>query len=637
MTPTSRRSRNQSFAIIAEPTLSRPGSRSPSPSGRVSPFRGRGFNPIGSRHASPIPSPTPPHDERTDYYGNNYRNNNTNNYGNTNASKAILSPRTIKRKQAKLSPQLSKSLTNIGSKTSNKPPPSPRRTDIFSKAPAFQQLSPITGSSPDTPEITNHPHHPHQQQQQHERKKSSSSKIPRSRSQPPSRKPSPNTSRSVSPKNTSTSQETSRPPSRNEMSRNGSKNISRNQSRNPSRSQSPNKGTPLSPTRGKNKYSNIQSKVNSFSNRSSKPKVPQKPNFDSEDSVVDDVKDHKRLDNKNSELKRAKNKSNLSNTNLATYKTSVINRNINIKKTSNDNNNEQSNSKSKTNVTNNNSNNKNKKDTSKTVNKKEIDNKRYDEIETVTESSTPEHHQTIKKTESDTKLNETLPSTVVSSTTSTATQPLKIDAKLELNSEEILKIKPTPMYMDEGRVLSATSVSTAINRMNDTVLDSQTLMKDHNFTKLSPAATAIISMSEINRSKLALDPKTATTALPVVDNIAERVKEIIDGTNNTTTVTTNSNLTTHPNHDTLNILKHKNNINKMNSVDNSVGLLQNVLQETGSNGFEGRLEGRTVIAKDVKPIRITVKEKPMDPDVQSGNVRLSGSIVNGSITGVRPS
>lgn len=607
--------------------MSRPGSRSPSPSGRVSPFRGRGFNPIGSRHASPIPSPTPPHDERTDYYGNNYssnnnNNNNNSNYGNSNASKVILSPRTIKRKQAKLSPQLSKSLTNIGSKISIKPPPSPRRNGVFSKTTAFQQLSPITGSSPDTPELNSH--HQLQQQEQHERKKSSSSKIPRSRSQPPSRKPSPNTSRSVSPRNTSTSQENSRPSSRNE-SRNGSKNVSRNPSRNPSRSQSPNKGNPLSPTRVKNKYSNIQPKVNSFNNRSNKPKVPQKPNFDSEDSVVEDAKDHKRLDNKNSELKRTKNRSNLSNSNLASYKTSVINRNINNKKT---NNSEQNNSKSKTNNNNNNKNN-----SSRTGSKREI-NKKYDEIETVTETSTPDHQQTsLKRTENDTKLNETFPSTVVSSTTSTVTQPLKIDAKLDLNSEEILKIKPTPMYMDEGRVLSATSVSTAINRMNDTVLDSQTLMKDHNFTKLSPAATAIISMSETNRSKLAFDPKTATTALPVVD-VSQKVKEILDGANKTNS-STDSNLS-HPNHDS-GLLKHKNNLNKMNSIDNSVGLLQNVLQETGSNGLEGRLEGRTVIAKDVKPIRITVKEKPMDPEVQSGNVRLSGSIVNGSITGVRPS
>lgn len=597
LTPTSRRNRNQSFAILAEPTLSRPGSRSPSPSGRVSPFRGRGFNPIGSRHASPIPSPTPPQEEQVGYY-NTYTNNNSNNhnYGGVkktgagnygDSTKPARSPRSTRRNHSKLSPQLSKSLTNIGSRVSNKPPPSPRRSNgLFSKTPAFQQLSPITGSSPDSPLQQQQQEH----QQQQRKLKSSASKIPRSRSQPPSRKISPNTSRSVSPKNTSTSQENSRPSSRNDTrngSRNPSRNVSRNTSRNPSRSESPNKPPITSPTRAKNKYSNIQPKVNSFHNRP-KPKVPLKPNLDSEDSAVDE----KRLVRKNSELKGVKNKSN-SNLSLSSNKPSV--RNNNKKTTNNDNNNAKVN---------------NNKNTNKENNNHQKTN--YDEIEIAETSS---EDQEIKKVDSIPKLNEILPSTVVSSTTTTATQPLKIDA------EEILKIKPTPMYMDEGRVLSATSVSSAINRMNDTVLDTQTLMKDHNFPKLSPAATAIISMSnETNRSKLALDPKAATTTLsPTVETVEGKMKEPIQDSD-------------------MDLLKAKikNNINKLNSTDNTVGLVSNTMQKTG-NGMEGRLEGRTVIPKEVKPIRITVKEKPMDPDVQSGNVRLSGSLVNGSLPEMRPS
>lgn len=597
--------------------MSRPGSRSPSPSGRVSPFRGRGFNPIGSRHASPAPSPTPPQDDRVpthyldrnDYTNHNYSNNNNNNNytsAGINASffgepvKPVPSPRTKKRNKSKLSPQLSKSLTNIGTKISNKPPPSPRRNGIFSKAPAFQQLSPITGSSPETPE-------------QHANLKSSPSKIPRSRSQPPSRKPSPNTSRAVSPRNIPNSHENSRPTSRNasrNVSRNASRNASRNGSRNPSRSQSPNKG-PLSPVRVKNKYSNVQSKVNSF--HKSKPKVPPKPNLDSEDSVDDNINEQrKRLERKNSDVKYT------TTTTTKNYSGS----NASVNKTNRGNNNNKKTNNASLIKSSNNTKNNNKKDITNNKNNNHESSK-YDEIETVTTDSSDD--KPVKKSESAAKLNEMLPSTVVSSTTTTATQPLKIEAKLDLNSEEILKQKPTPMYMDEGRVLSATSVSSAMNRMNDTVLNSQTLMKDHNFTKLSPAATAIISMSnEANRSKLALDPKSATTALPTVTKFNEKTSELIQ----------NNNLTD----DMASLEKTiKNNINKLTTPDHNIGLLSNSIQKTGSNGIDGRLDGRPVIAQEVKPIRITVKEKPMDPNVQSGNVRLSGAIINGTAPEIRPS
>lgn len=618
MTPTSRRSRNQAFAIIAEPSLSRGGSRSPSPSGRVSPFRGRGFNPIGSRHASPAPSPTPPQDDRVanqyreqinrnisptrthqasyhpEYTSNSYSTNNNNAYSNANqsvgsqASNSVFgekikpepSPRTKRRNQSKLSPQLSKSLTNISSKVSNKPPPSPRRHGAFSKAPAFQQLSPITGSSPESD---------HKQ-----KSKSSSSKIPRSRSQPPSRKASPSSSRAASP-----------------ASKNNSRAVSRNNSRNPSRSQSPTKGT-LSPTKTRNKYSNVQPKVNSFNKL--KPKVPPKPHFDSEDSVSNETT--KRLERKSSVLKdigkTTSNKNNSNGSNSSTNKASASNSNNNKNSAKS----EKLSNKSKINSAN--AKHGKKEEKSGTKSGRTEKDALMDAITKLNDSEEEE----ANKHETTSKASEGLPSTttVVSSTTTTATQPLKIEAKMDLKNE-IMQIKPTPMYMDEGRVLNATSVSSAINRMNDTVLNSQTLMKDHNFTKLSPAANAIISMSnEATRSKLAFDPKSATTALPTVETVNQKFGEFTQNINNNLTDGNKQS-----NHDLQRLDTVRNNINRMISPDHSVGLMPSPVQKSGSNG----LDGRTVITKEVKPIRITVKEKPMDPDVQSGNVRMPGTVLNG--------
>lgn len=37
----------------------------------------------------------------------------------------------------------------------------------------------------------------------------------------------------------------------------------------------------------------------------------------------------------------------------------------------------------------------------------------------------------------------------------------------------------------------------------------------------------------------------------------------------------------------------------------------------------------TVVAADVKPLKINVKEKPQNVDVQSGNVRVAAPTVNG--------
>lgn len=227
LTPSTKRHKNTSFAILAEPGGSRSGSRSPSPSGRVSPFRGRGFNPAGSRHVSPAPSPPPPDKKHSPRRQSKIPKR----QGSAGLFGEKIDFQTSPNKR-KLISQKSQSLTNITQKVSKKPPPSPRRHP--GKAPAFQPLSPIVGSSPE----------PSQSQ--------SSPKYPKCRSQPQSRFSSP-----------------ARPEKNASRSRAGSKPVSRNCSR----ETSPSKVT--SPSRIPN-YRNVQAKVNSF-NKPNKPKVPPKP------------------------------------------------------------------------------------------------------------------------------------------------------------------------------------------------------------------------------------------------------------------------------------------------------------------------------------------------------------------------
>ncbi|KAF5304500.1 hypothetical protein FQR65_LT18863 [Abscondita terminalis] len=221
LTPTTRRHRNAAFSIIADPS-SNPGSRSPSPTGRVSPFRGRGFNPIGSRHASPIPSPPPPEDRRA---AKRSKIPTLSRRGSTAELNDDLPPRH--KSKTTLTRQFSKSMTNVSPRQlSQKPPPSPGRVGKYAKNP--KKLSPIVGSSPEkTPESGRL------------KTRSSPSKIPRSRSQPPVNRT--------------------------------SENSSSNNSKNSSRDQSPSK------LNTKDKYKNVKAKVNSFSTPKPKPKVPPKP------------------------------------------------------------------------------------------------------------------------------------------------------------------------------------------------------------------------------------------------------------------------------------------------------------------------------------------------------------------------
>lgn len=293
------------------------------------------------------------------------------------------------------------------------------------------------------------------------------------------------------------------------------------------------------------------------------------------------------------------------------------------------------------------------------------------------------------KTGSVPKLTDLLPSatTVVSSTTSTVTQPLKIEAKFDQDQS---KTKVTPMYLDEGRVLSATSVSSAINRMNDTVLDTRTLMSDRGYSKLSPAANAIISMSKEDGKKpeelirikggselgkygefktgdgktigefKGSDLKTnggdvKTNSGEVKTNSGEVKTNTGDLKGNTGDLKGNtgdlkgSNLMGNSGglKGTAGDLKGKagdagevggntngiksnngelrangndnHSTNKVFNSDNSLGLgdVNNVRKSANDR----LMEARTIVAADVKPLQINVKEKPMEILVQSGNVR----------------
>ncbi|XP_018567268.1 protein stum [Anoplophora glabripennis] len=634
LTPSTRRQKNKAFAIIGEVDSSRANSRSPSPTGRISPFRGRGFNPSGSRFASPSPTPPPPEDARLTP---------------TNLSPQHVSriPK-LKRKgssaafgdkvfhydssptKRKLESKLSQSLTNLEPKrNTNRPPPSPRK-NVQSKTPAFQKLSPIAGSSPEPSQSLSSP-----------------SRIPKSRSTPPSRRSSP----------TRTPSSVAHKP----------------QSRNTSREASPTKD-PTSPTRIPVKYKNVQAKVNSYVKP--KPKVPPKPQVLSEQSeesdVVKDTKTKPSLNRKESVnrlrtnsrlnlIQKTDNKSNNINNNVTGD--SVVNRASNKNSTKTNNNSSNTINKSSNNSTSkvgkeNGEENKvlqspKKEDRRPSPKKDEPKLQGLNENGKRSRNSSPAKGNTrnnykntditsdtdtsydiketadsngegkqIKRTESCVKLADILPSTttVVSSTTTTVTQPLKIDATVNAIPKPERSKQVSPIV--DGRVLSATSVSNAMNRMNDTVLNTQTVIKDHGFSRLSPAANAVISMA----SETALDTKNATTALPIVEPLSHKPEHKV-----ITQIKINDRGNNHTNHLThAGIISAKalemevqKNMNRLISPEHLSG---NSIQKSVNDRI---IEARTVVAADVKPIRITVKEKPTDVEVQSGNIRPPVSVSNG--------
>lgn len=227
----------------------------------------------------------------------------------------------------------------------------------------------------------------------------------------------------------------------------------------------------------------------------------------------------------------------------------------------------------------------------------------------------------MKKVESMNKLNDVAQasSAVVSSTTTTAAEPLKIEAKLE---ERVKSGNEKMGPIVDGRILSATSVSNAMNKMNDTVLSSNTIIKEHNFSKLSPAASAIISMSNTANTSETYDPKSYSTKESV-----EAVLKYKSGNSGTTNdeQTPAKNVSKPANIDSNKVGHTVNNINKFATDHIPHGDISTVRK----NVNDKILDARTVVAADVQPLRITVREKPVNTDVQSGNVRINHITANG--------
>ncbi|XP_057671886.1 putative uncharacterized protein DDB_G0277255 [Diorhabda carinulata] len=571
--PSQRRNKNQAFAIIADSDSSRPASRSSSPSGRISPFKGRGFNPIGSRHASPMHSPPPPPEDvrlspqtmspkhTVSKIPQLRRKNSTAAFGEKIFHQENPSTSRITRR-------LSQSMSNLDTTETQqqqqqqqrgRPPPSPNSRKQ-GKQPAFQRLSPIVGSSPE-PSV------------------GTPSRIPRSKSTPPSRRTSPQRALYKRPSKP--------PPSKTSLLRSQSKPKLNTASREPS----PTKDV-ASPTRNSSKkYRDVPAKVNSFSKP--KPKVLPKPQVLSEQSEDSDVPKYK---NK-TPLNRKE-----SDTRIRTDSHSNI-----LPKTGNIVNNTYSSDSSTIDTSGNNNTTTDDNVTNKTDNISDVNNKTTNgvslsdsdnNIDNNDSSNKPRHLQTPFSTNQ-----VIIPSatTVVSNTTTTVTQPLKIETnlnKLPHYYEESRNISP----MVDGRVLSATSVTHAINKMNDTVLDTQTLIKDSGFSKLSPAASAIISMANENRiNNPALDTKHATNALPTVEPSLKTVE--------------NSNHTNHVMH----VMSSR---ELEEEVQRHMHKLLTPEHKLTKPVDDKTKEARTVVASDVKPIRITVREKPSDSEVLSGNVRI---------------
>ncbi|XP_050301035.1 protein stum [Anthonomus grandis grandis] len=667
--PTTRRHRHQSFAIIGEPTLSTPNTRSPSPSGRVSPFKGRGFNPVGSRHASPSVSPIPPEDPRVLSPQPPHRHvaNSSKIPLRKSSTGAIFGEKVHHVGFKGLNRQASQSLTSLEDKqTLKKPPPSPRKR--LKQGGAFRQLSPILGSSPEPSQSV------HSQ--------SSPSRIPtKSKSTPPSRITSPTREASKVPiRSRSRHKIASTPPSRiASPSQELSKVPTRSQSRpNVAKTRDP---SPLSsPTKIPiRRYEHVKSKINSFN----KPKPPQSSDM-SEDS---EVPKKKVLSRKNS-LQRTPSRPNLlpktfmGNKKQYTSDSSEAVDSDNPKSVSaktfgpkvNSTTTKNISTVAKPNVASTSI--KNKQPTASSTPNVELKVNSKNpifpkEVKSSSESTEPSTKSSTRGSKIDLvniDSDEPLPSAIVSSTTTTVTKPLKIE------TPTLGRSKPVSPLVD-GRVLSATSVSQAINKMNDTVLNTQTLIKDSGLQSryTSTAVSSVKSDKKEESSEIIKKMEESSGGISVKD---ESSKEVSKGTekpskkeeqkiakafpeqpseaksaitndvhNNNSKAPVSNNHTNNDNHNNNHVTtiglgnakaiekEVQNNMTKLlGSMDSSLGT---PISKMSAN--DRIREARTVIAADVKPIRITVREKPSEMDVQSGNVAPHFSVANGISNNDRPS
>lgn len=590
LTPTSRRHKNQAFSIIAEPA-SNPGSRSPSPTGRVSPFRGRGFNPAGSRHASPAPSPPPQEPRKLSK-------------SQKSSPKKSQIPLLTRRSSDSLFGENvrdgiphSKSTPNVPA-IKKQPLPNTRRAGMYAKASAFQQLSPIIGSSPEpaTPE----------------QNKSQSSRIPRSRSTPPSRQQSP----------------ARKPPLPD------SRHTPRLQSRSGSKEEI---GSPA-----RKGFKNVQAKVNTF-NRA-KPKVPPKPQEGGKGGDID-AKKRPQLTRKESTTKNGSggtknavgskyggsngnintggktvnggSNGNLKSSNKATNGSSnAVNNTVDINKNSsvNSSNNSVNTINSIT------------KSVTKEQNKEGVlDNSNKGSLTSISTSTRTNREEGNRQTNAqEGTLESTLPKVPLSALNSDNHNNDKESSTIDAVMDDFVKgskDKITPIV--DGRVLSATSVSNAINKMNDTVLSTNTLMKDHNFSKISPAASAIISMSSAAQQNKTYDSKNLTDSSEneEKDKTPSKGTDGPNGTLNSVHASNNNNNTE--------FIKLGHTVSGINRFSNdrltSLGSANSVQKSINDR----IIDVNTVVAADVKPLKINVKEKPQNVDVQSGNVRAAIPTVNG--------
>lgn len=563
----------------------------------MSPFKGRGFNATGSRHASPAPSPPP---QTTRKQATSQRS----------SPKKSQIPLLTRRSSDSLFGENvqdgiphSKSTSNIPA--TKKPLPNTRKGGILSKTPAFHQLSPIIGSSPEpaTPE----------------QNKSQSSRIPRSRSTPPSRQQSP----------------ARKPPLPD------SRHTPRLQSRSESREEM---GSPA-----KKNLKNVQAKVNSFNKV--KPKVPPKPQDGGRaqnGNTETNKKQKAQLTRKESTTKM----SNGGSKNALATKNGGSKGNINFSnKTMNADTNENLRSSNKsingscTAVNNNidinknssvNSSNNSVNTTNSTTRSVTKEQNRAGAADSIKGSVTSINNSMKSKEESSRQTNAPKETTVESALPNVPSSAFISDCQNNNSNKESSTIdavmddfvkgsndKITPMV--DGRVLNATSVSNAINRMNDTVLSTNTLMKDHNFSKISPAASAIISMSSAAQQNKTYDSKNLTDSSEneEKDKTPFKTTEGPNGTLNSVHTSNNNN------NNNTEFIKLGHTVSGMNrfSTDRLTGIgTGNAIQKSINDRI---LDVNTVVTPDVKPLKINVKEKPQNVDVQSGNVRAAIPVVNG--------
>ncbi|XP_048519106.1 serine/arginine repetitive matrix protein 1-like [Dendroctonus ponderosae] len=607
---TTRRFKHPSFAIIGEAASSSPNSRSSSPTGRVSPFRGRGFNAAGSRHVSPSASPIPPEDPRTRSPSPTKTASSKIPKPRKSSTAAVFGEKVNHVEFQGLSRQGSQSLSSLEERqTRGKPPPSPRKKLTG----AFKQLSPIQGSSPE----------PSQSQ-------SSPSRIPtKSQSTPPSRYASP----------------TREPKAKRSRSR-------------PSVAKSRDPSPLASPTKA-NRYQHVQSKINTFN----RPRPPAKPQLSS-DVSEDSGSPKKKVQPRRNSFNRTPSRPNLlpktymgkpssytsDSSDAVDVRTPPVkppaakppaaaaaNKVLPAPNASS------SPSKSKAPPR--------AKGPKGADRPAKTGNNRRPSKASPAETSGAEDQSSRKAPPSADLEDGGAPSAlgVVSSTTSTVATPLKIE------TPKLGRGKPMSPMID-GRVLSATSVSHAINKMNDTVLNTQTLIKDSGLPTRLPAASAIIALKSDSSAKEVEDSgKSSINSKPEATTIAP--KETSTPTT-TTTAANEEEAATNPTCNSAQPAKvpdypqskpmnnnHSNHVTTIglgnakaierevqNNMNRLLGSMESSLDGVPASkmSVNDRIrEARTVIAADVKPIRITVREKPSDVDVQSGNVGPHFGIANG--------